>query len=652
MIHSFDIFDTCLVRSCGHPHGVFYLMAESLLPNDANSACLAEFIQLRIQAETKAKANLLVSEEVTLDDIYNHMDLAPFPGMETESVKATELRIEKEVLYPVLSILNRINSLRSEGNQILFISDMYLPKAFIQDVLTELGFYHSGDGLFVSSDTGVLKATGKMYEYLIHSEKLPVKDWLHCGDNRHSDVKMAAAYGLKAQYCRTTEWNRYEKEWLKYPCPGKTTFTAMLFAGSIRTARLLIDEDYTQSTPIKVGANIAAPLFIPFVIWVLQDASRRRIKKLYFVARDGYIFHQIAKRFQSFFPELEIKYLHGSRRAWYLASITEVNREELEWMLSGYQGRTPEQMLLRLNLDTKILGDCKLPDPTFLKRPLESNSFNIFIDLLTNPPVKNLIRQAASEARKLTNAYLKQEGVLEGKGAIVDLGWSRTCQRAINRICNLSEADKLYAYYFSVFRKRQSITNAGPFSAMFIPMIIGSDNQHRLFASGTAILEQALALAPHGSTYSYAYKDMKIVPVQEPPENVSSTSTEFQENLHKVIIKACDLLISHTSIMTSPEFYCQHFGMSAFTRFMTRPGPDEADCISAIHAGNNLNDNVSLAPKIGPRYLIKKAINLQRPRLSDSLWPAGSISRSFRFAAPPILLLLDFYLIKFKQKTG
>jgi hypothetical protein len=67
----------------------------------------------------------------------------------------------------------------------------------------------------------------------------------------------------------------------------------------------------------EVGRWVAAPLLVPYVLWLLSDARERGLGRLYFVARDGQVLLAIARRLA---PRVgfdgELRYLYGSRRSW------------------------------------------------------------------------------------------------------------------------------------------------------------------------------------------------------------------------------------------------------------------------------------------------------------------------------------------------
>ena len=97
---SFDIFDTCLVRSCGQPAIVFDLLAYRVLGNNDTVSHYIEFARIRREAETKARMSS-AREEVTLDEIYSFCDFNGLTLTENEAIAVEEMKLEKELLYPV-----------------------------------------------------------------------------------------------------------------------------------------------------------------------------------------------------------------------------------------------------------------------------------------------------------------------------------------------------------------------------------------------------------------------------------------------------------------------------------------------------------------------------------------------------------------------
>ena len=123
--YSFDIFDTCLIRSCGFSHNVFDLLAIKVLGEKSDWNQRADFVNIRLKAEKQIRNQK--EEEITLQEIYNLCDFSGITDVSPEKIAEMEMEIEKKVLVPVYSIKKSIAKLHSLGINIYYISDMYLP---------------------------------------------------------------------------------------------------------------------------------------------------------------------------------------------------------------------------------------------------------------------------------------------------------------------------------------------------------------------------------------------------------------------------------------------------------------------------------------------------------------------------------------------
>ena len=65
---SFDIFDTVLIRKCGSPENLFYVLSKRLFPD--NKSLQADFYIWRLHAEEKAMSKV---KESSLSDIYSSL---------------------------------------------------------------------------------------------------------------------------------------------------------------------------------------------------------------------------------------------------------------------------------------------------------------------------------------------------------------------------------------------------------------------------------------------------------------------------------------------------------------------------------------------------------------------------------------------------
>ena len=65
-----------------------------------------------------------------------------------------------------------------------------------------------------------------------------------------------------------------------------------------------------------VCRNYTAPVLLNYIWWILKEADKRKIDKLYFLARDGFIMQQIAVCLCEIFNlSIQCRYLYTSRAA-------------------------------------------------------------------------------------------------------------------------------------------------------------------------------------------------------------------------------------------------------------------------------------------------------------------------------------------------
>jgi predicted HAD superfamily hydrolase len=197
--YSFDVFDTVLTRTVLRPKDVFHLTEQRL------AACNKElpewlrnrFWGARVWSEFMARRRS-GAEDITLMDIYQSFAL-DF-GLNDSGRKflmETELVVESEVLVPIDGAAVLLNAARTDRGGLVFISDMYLPSAFIQGVLERLGLFLPGDRLYVSGELGKSKGSGNLFRHVLDELDIKPGQLVHCGDNPVTDCRVPRALGIR-----------------------------------------------------------------------------------------------------------------------------------------------------------------------------------------------------------------------------------------------------------------------------------------------------------------------------------------------------------------------------------------------------------------------------------------------------------------------
>lgn len=330
---SFDVFDTLLVRGQARPGDLFLQLGAELTAAGVPVPSPAAFARERQQVELTARRSA-PGGEVTLDEIY--AALARALGWD-ESTRAQaqqrELDLEERSLKAVPPLLARVQTARAEADALWFLSDMYLPAAFIERVLRREGFFRDGDQLFVSGEWRASKARGDLFAKARAHAAHPITSWQHIGDNPHGDERMPRAQGIRTELVRDAALNRYEE---LARGPGETEPWRSLLAGAMRRARLANPErDPARRVIWDTGCDVVGPLLFGFVHWCLAQAAERGLRRLYFVARDGQLLHRIAERLAPAWGfAIECRYLHGSRQAWHPAAVD--GADALRTLVLGY----------------------------------------------------------------------------------------------------------------------------------------------------------------------------------------------------------------------------------------------------------------------------------------------------------------------------
>lgn len=200
-------------------------------------------------------------------------------GKEHRQGDALERQVERDCLIANPAVRDLIRQKRGEGWQIAFISDMYFDSAFLSEILEREGCFLQGDKIYVSCEHSARKDTGALYD-LVRKELQP-DEWEHYGDNRRSDVRMAERKGIKAH---------------------------------------LIDNSYRD-----LASRFVATAYLPYVLWILEEAKKQSIQRLYFISRDGYILQQIAEALPH--EGIELRYFFTSRTALQKAFDNEEDRQ-------------------------------------------------------------------------------------------------------------------------------------------------------------------------------------------------------------------------------------------------------------------------------------------------------------------------------------
>ncbi|MGI6229929.1 MAG: hypothetical protein ACOYJL_03330 [Tractidigestivibacter sp.] len=187
---SFDIFDTLLMRTTGSPTTVFEEIGKR-----EEWTTPAEYVQLRTRAEEMARRGN--AKEIHLADIYSEMiKLDPKVSSRVDSLMTEELAVERKVLRRRNDVGEIYDKLK-DSHTVLLISDMYLGKQFITNVLASAGYDIENVPVFISSEFMATKMTGELFQIAVRECSIPKpSQLLHIGDSFLPDYHGARKAGV------------------------------------------------------------------------------------------------------------------------------------------------------------------------------------------------------------------------------------------------------------------------------------------------------------------------------------------------------------------------------------------------------------------------------------------------------------------------
>lgn len=607
-IFSFDIFDTCFVRTCGTSTNVYYLLAENILGANADFSLKRDFALVRKMGEEIARKKLInkQKEEVTIKEIYQFCNFTIFTNYNNNTIMQKEIEIEDEVLLPIYETRKEIEYLHNKGYVIIYISDMYLPKNFIVKKLRDFGFYYDEKLVYVSSEVYKTKENGNLYEYIQKENNIDNRCWIHTGDNKQSDYEVPKNKGIKAKLAKTN-FNIYEKTAINLGV-GNGVFCED-YAFSLCRAIRLTNENNPQN---KFAANFIAPIIVPFTYNILSDAKERGIENLYFIARDGYILYLIAKIFSSKFPFIKLHYLYASRKSLYLPGIEELSFNAIKDIVPLDKGIKGILYALQMeDFDYSHLSTKGLSCVEILKLLLDDKSF-----------VDNLTKQYHKQ-NVLCAKYFNQEGLSNPNCAIVDMLGSRRCHMYINNILKHHKMPEVFAYYYEVTPQR--ILGGGKYSALnFQEEEIHSSLYHHV---SQPLCEQYFCITNQQRTIGYQDINKMIKPNFEIDPIKSNYKDKIYNSNKNIIQTYAEHFLKHP--VTNPVL-CIKKAQFCLNMFYYNPKREYLDAFDGFFCTDG-NSKYSLLQKQNLLYIIIHHNKFYRWKEGNIIYNSGILYKLMRF---------------------
>ncbi|MCM2439688.1 HAD-IA family hydrolase [Agrobacterium vitis] len=474
---TFDFFDTLFVRPLRDPEDLFDGIGQKFK--------IANFRTLRQEAQRLGfeKMHSENRKEILFDDIYACFDL---PAFTKQKVRAFEVEMEEMLLYPNKEMIEFYNFCR-KTKKIAIISDMYLPRAFFEKLLTRHNLEF--DKIFVSAELNATKRDhGEIFSLAARALEIEPTRILHVGDSLRSDVERAKEKSLKT----------YHYVELRDEPKSPAKFSESLAFSLYRTERSEFSNKFEE-----IGFRYGGPALSAFIEFLVEETKRDKIEHLLFISRDGYILEEVAgDLFES--NSIRTNYFRGSRTSFNMSAITADNFFKfLPFLVSGCFGLSTHEVLERIDVECpspEFLNDIGLGDDVVIT---EENIDRI-LDFLVS--YKWAIINRAAENRKALFIYLMSLGIKPGtKLGLVDVGWSGTTVEAFSRALSEMLDVELSGYFLCLVDTPERIERS---KTLRMRSLLNSDTITQGEIQSiyeNRVIAELMFTAPHASVIGYSY---------------------------------------------------------------------------------------------------------------------------------------------------
>ena len=393
-LESYDLFDTLITRITRKPIDVFRLLgASGAVHFRWKVASLIPFHVWRRYAERFAR-HCSSREDIQLKDIYRVLGAVI---QQPARVMRQEIALEEAVIRPLPANVNQLMRKHRAGFGCCIISDMYLSHS----ALSKLVRTHVGNlPIYVSSEVGLTKGSGGMFEHVANSEGVTFAEMHHYGDNLVADHAIPLKLGIKNTLIPVKQEGRAVSllDTLKCPREGDALY--------------------------EMGFRVAGPTAFVMAAYLAGYVKKHPPRNIIFAARD---MHLVKHAFHLLSNYEKTHYCRISRSAVYRAQW-HANSDPKRWFEGVGSG---DEFFKRL-------GICC---PEDMRELVPHQHPQLFMSALQNSGFP----QECAKEYNVVYDYLVNEG-FQGGTLFVDLGWRGSIHDAVNDILNLEQP--VEGYYF------------------------------------------------------------------------------------------------------------------------------------------------------------------------------------------------------------
>lgn len=416
---SFDLFDTLIMRQVLFPSDVAELTENRFRQK---GIYIENFLQKRQQAEKE----LSKDHAPALLDIYQYvLEHSSDILVSAEELAQMEWETDCGLVVPRQEMVDFAAEIYRKGKLVYITTDTYYSRNQIEQLLAKCGITCYTD-ILVSCEY----KTGKTQSLFGHlKNRLQANTCVHIGDDLAADVESADRFGILGCQIYSGidlfEMTGYLGMW-EYTESLSARIKLGMFVARLFNSPFQFETQNMQlgvCSAYDVGYLFMAPMITDFVFWFRKQVLEKKIKNVWFCARDGYLIKKLYDMLCG--DELSVYFL-SSRVAAIRAGIEdEADLAYVDTMKFG--GTLSRQLRERFGIDVK--------EEALTGKKLVDFSQDII--------------EKAKENKHRYQKYIESIPNVPGDIAFFDFVAKGTCQMYVNRLVD----HRLKGLYFLQIEK-------------------------------------------------------------------------------------------------------------------------------------------------------------------------------------------------------
>lgn len=382
----------------------------------------------------------------------------------------------------------------------------------------------------------------------------------------------------------------------------------------------------------KYAYQEVAPVMVEYTKWILNECKIRGLKKVYFLARDGYLLYKLANEIcEKNNLNIDCRYLYCSRFSLRMPSYHIIGDEAQKLLFSKGYYYTTKSVLERADLNEneikKVLKEIKVLDSD--KNLTEKEFEELVLKLKNNKTFNDLLEKKSKEAYKNTIQYFKEQGLFDDENIVIaDVGWIGSMQRSLRQLVKeYGYNGNIIGFYFGLF------TTPKQEDGEYLTYYFSAKNGTKRKVMFNNNLFECMLSANHGMTMGYEKTSDGTKPMLKP----------FDSNLLDFVNLQIDTVVSfakeNKDVLSVENFNLKksiNIAYKHLKRVMIYPTKDEVEMLSNFIFCDDVTEgyHLSLADKnmskslkasmIFPR-VFRKVFKKKNTEKTNLFWPYGVV---------------------------